>query len=166
MERIKQADVSIQVVDQPTISRLALEAEHSPRKRSHLLLHSGPNDQVQRLLIVLQPGSYVRPHHHSEQWEVLILLRGRGQLLQFSGNGELLCRTEMGVAAPVVQIPAGAWHGFVVLERDTAVMEIKPGPYRPNEFAHWAAPESDARVPRFLDWIVSATAGDAWSISG
>jgi cupin fold WbuC family metalloprotein len=162
---MKEIESSIQIVDQPTISRLALEAEQSTRKRSHLLLHSGPNDQVQRLLIVLQPGSYVRPHHHSEQWEVLILLRGRGQLLQFSRNGELLCRSEMSVAAPVVQIPTGAWHGFVVLERDTAVMEIKPGPYRPNEFAHWTAPEGDAKVSRFLDWIASARVGDAWSIS-
>jgi cupin fold WbuC family metalloprotein len=163
---MKEADAPIQVIDQLTIARLALEAEHSARKRSHLLLHSGPNDQVQRLLIVLQPGSYVRPHHHSEQWEVLILLRGQGQLLQFSENGEMLCRSEMCVAAPVVQIPTGAWHSFVVLERDTAVMEIKPGPYRPSEFAHWAAPEGDARVPRFLDWIASARVGDAWSISG
>jgi cupin fold WbuC family metalloprotein len=100
------------------------------------------------------------------KWEVLILLRGRGQLLQFSGNGELLYRGEMSVAAPVVQIPTGAWHGFVVLERDTAVMEIKPGPYRPNEFAHWAAPEGDAKVSRFLDWITFARVGDAWSING
>ena len=163
---MKEIEASIQVVDQPTISRLALEAENSPRKRSHLLLHSGPNDQVQRLFIVLQPGSYVRPHQHSEQWEVLILLRGRGQLLQFNANGELLCRSEMSVAAPVVQIPIGAWHGFVVLERDTAVMEIKPGPYRPNEFARWAAPEGDARVYRFLDWVALATIGDAWPVSG
>jgi cupin fold WbuC family metalloprotein len=60
---MKQTAASIQVVDQPTISRLALEAEQSARKRSHLLLHAGPNDQVQPLLIVLQLGSYVRPHH-------------------------------------------------------------------------------------------------------
>ena len=38
MEQMKQPDASIQVVHKPTISRLALEAEHSPRKRSHLLL--------------------------------------------------------------------------------------------------------------------------------
>ena len=81
-------------------------------------------------------------------------------------NGELLCRSEMSVASPVVQIPTGAWHGFVVLERDTAVMEIKPAPYRPNEFAHWAAPEGDANVPDFLEWMSSASVGDAWSISG
>jgi hypothetical protein len=87
-------------------------------------------------------------------------------LLEFGKNGELLCRHELSSSAPVVQIRVGAWHGFVVLERDTVVMEIKPGPYRPNEFAEWAAPEGDAVVPRLLDWIVSATVGDAWSIGG
>jgi dTDP-4-dehydrorhamnose 3,5-epimerase-like enzyme len=41
----------------------------------------------------------------------------------------------MNAGAPIAQIPIGAWHGFVVLEPNTTVMEIKSGPYRPNEFA-------------------------------
>src|ERR1700730_390880 len=30
-------------------------------------------------------------------------------------------------------IPIGVWHDFVVLERNTAVLEIKPSPYLPNK---------------------------------
>ena len=63
------------------IAGMALEAAKNERKRVHLLLHSGHDDQVQRLLIVMQPGTYVRPHHHSLQWEMLILLKGGGELL-------------------------------------------------------------------------------------
>jgi cupin fold WbuC family metalloprotein len=132
------------------IAGMALEAAKNERKRVHLLLHSGHDDQVQRLLIVMQPGTYVRPHHHSLQWEMLILLKGGGELLEFSEDGKLLSRIEMSADAPVAQIPVGAWHGFVVREPDTAVMEVKPGPYRPNEFADWAPAEGDARVPEFM----------------
>jgi cupin fold WbuC family metalloprotein len=132
------------------IAGMALEAAKNERKRVHLLLHSGHDDQVQRLLIVMQPGTYVRPHHHSLQWEMLILLKGGGELLDFSEDGKLLSRIEMSADAPVAQIPVGAWHGFVVREPDTAVMEVKPGPYRPNEFADWAPAEGDARVPEFM----------------
>jgi cupin fold WbuC family metalloprotein len=132
------------------IAGMALEAAKNERKRVHLLLHSGHDDQVQRLLIVMQPGTYVRPHHHSLQWEMLILLKGGGELLEFSEDGKLLSRIEMSADAPVAQIPVGAWHGFVVREPDTAVMEVKPGPYRPNEFADWAPAEEDARVPEFM----------------
>jgi cupin fold WbuC family metalloprotein len=159
---MKERGAPIRVIDDPAIAELARQAEESPRKRSHLLLHSGPDDQVQRLVIVLQPGSYVRPHHHSEQWEVLVLLQGRGQVLEFSEAGQLVSRTDMSTTAPIAQISRGTWHGFLVLEPATAVMEIKPGPYRPNEFAEWAAPEGDPGVPRLLEWIATADLGEAW----
>jgi hypothetical protein len=45
----------VRIVAQSQISDLASEAETAPRRRTHLLLHSGPQDQVQRLMIVLQP---------------------------------------------------------------------------------------------------------------
>jgi cupin fold WbuC family metalloprotein len=137
-------------ISREIIARMALQAAQSERKRVHLLLHAGHDDQVQRLIIVLQPGTYVRPHHHSLQWEMLILLSGGGDLLEFSEDGKLLGRTEMSADAPVVQIPVGAWHGFVVREPDTAVMEVKPGPFRSNEFAGWAPPEGDPRVHEFM----------------
>ncbi len=142
---------TIRTVDLAGIKQLSQDARESPRKRAHLLLHGGHDDQVQRLLIVLQPGSYVRPHRHSEQWEMLVLLQGSADLLQFRETGELTGRVELFPACPVAQIPIGAWHGFFVRAPDTAVMEIKPGPYRPNEFADWAPPEGDASVPAFLE---------------
>ena len=137
-------------ISREAIAALARQAADSERKRSHLLLHAGHDDQVQRLLIVMQPGTYVRPHHHSLQWEMLILLEGRGEVLRFDEGGTLLGRVEISARAPVVQIPTGAWHGFVAREVDTAVMEVKPGPFRPNEFADWAPPEGDPRVPEFM----------------
>jgi cupin fold WbuC family metalloprotein len=153
--REQLAEAGLRIVDQSAIDRLAQEAEASPRRRAHLLLHSGHDDQVQRLLIALQLGTYVRPHHHSEQWEMLVLLRGSGRLLSFSEDGRVLSRLEMNKASPIVQIPIGVWHGFVVLERDTVVMEIKPGPYRPNEFAEWAPAEGSPDVPAFLRRVTS-----------
>ena len=31
------------------------------------------------------------------------------------------------------------------------LFEVKPGPYRPNEFADWAPPEGDAAVAHYLE---------------
>jgi cupin fold WbuC family metalloprotein len=153
----------IELLDESQISDLASEAETAPRRRTHLLLHSGPQDQVQRLMIVLQPGSYIRPHHHSQQWELLVLLQGRGNLLSFDGSGCLAGRVALSRSAQVAQIPAGVWHGFVVLEKDTAVLEIKPGPYRPNEFANWAPEEGAPDARRMVEWLSGAKLGTAWS---
>jgi cupin fold WbuC family metalloprotein len=144
-----------QAVYRATIAEMARDAARSERKRVHLLLHAGHHDQVQRLMIVMQPGTYVRPHHHSRQWEMLVLLQGRGELLSFHADGEISARVEMSPATPVVQIPAGAWHGFVVLEQDTAVIEVKPGPYQPTEFAEWAPAEGDPKAPAFQQSLAS-----------
>jgi cupin fold WbuC family metalloprotein len=152
----------IESVDERRISELAREALAAPRRRAHLLLHDGPHDPVQRLMIVLQTHAYVRPHHHSEQWEMLVLQQGRGDVLMFDAHGALLDRIELSQRAPVVQIPVGLWHGFVVLEPDTTVMEVKPGPYRPNEFAAWAPEEGDAKGGRFVEWVTHAKPGTAW----
>jgi cupin fold WbuC family metalloprotein len=153
----------IRIVDRSRIAELAGQAETAARRRTHLLFHSGHEDQVQRLMIVLQPGTYVRPHQHSQQWEMLVVLQGRGNLLSFDGSGRLEDRMELGPSAPVAQIPVGAWHGFVVLERDTAVLEIKPGPYRPNEFAKWAPEEGAPGVSRFVEWLRDGKIGTGWS---
>ena len=139
-----------EVVSRATLAEMAHEAARSARKRVHLLLHDGHGDQVQRLIIVTQPGTYVRPHCHPEQWEMLVLLQGRGDLLRFDADGRIASRVQMSPAAPVAQIPTGVWHGFWVLEPGTAIMEVKPGPYRPSQFAEWAPPEGDAGVAEFL----------------
>ncbi len=153
----------IQRVDHAQITELASQAETAARRRTHLLLHSGHEDQVQRLMIVLQPGTYIRPHHHSQQWELVVLLQGRGDLLRFDDSGRLAERMELGPNARLAQIPAGVWHGFVALEKETAVLEVKPGPCRPNEFADWAPVEGAPDARRMLEWLTAAKPGTAWS---
>jgi len=153
---------SLKVIDRNQIDALATQATASPRRRAHLLLHDGPADLIQRLMIVLQPKSYVRPHRHSQQWEMLALQQGRGDLLIFDNSARLADRIELSPSASVVQIPAGLWQGFVVLEQNTAVLEIKPGPYRANEFADWAPEEGDADAVRFVEWATNAGLGSKW----
>jgi hypothetical protein len=94
---------------------------------------------------------------------MLILLQGRGNLLRFSADGETLDRLEMSAAVPVAQIKAGVWHGFIVLEPDTAVMEVKPGPIsrqnlrtgrRQSRIATLRCSLSRSQVPDGVIWIL------------
>src|SRR5262249_30654768 len=116
----------------------------------------------QRLLIALQPGTYVRPHQHSQQWEMLSALRGRAEMVELGADGVLISRHALDRSAPVVQIPVGTWHAGIAVEPDTIVMEIKPGPYRPNEFADWAPEENTPDAARLVRWLETAAAGDRW----
>jgi cupin fold WbuC family metalloprotein len=151
-----------QHVDERRLAQLLAQAAAADRRRSHLLLHADHQDQVQRLLIGLEPDSYVRPHVHSEQWEMLVLLRGTLDVLIFGTQGDLMQRLAMSVAAPVVQIPLGTWHGAVA-QSASVVMEVKPGPYRPNEFAGWAPAEGNPATPAFVRWAAEASVGNRWS---
>jgi len=150
MTDVKDQAADIQVIGAAAIAELLGKAEASERKRSHLLLHGGHHEPVQHMVIMLELGTYVRPHYHSEQWEMLAVLRGRCDLLTFSSQGELVGRVEMSAACPVVQIPVGTRHGLYVREKGTMLLEVKPGPYRPNEFVDWAPPEGDPAVPSYL----------------
>jgi cupin fold WbuC family metalloprotein len=126
-------------------------------------MHDGHDDQVQRLLIAAQPGTYVRPHLHSQSWELLALLRGAGRLFRFVDNGTLAGVTEMRVGeAALAQIAPGTPHGFAVTEPDTVLMEVKPGPYRPNEFLDWTAEEGTDEAADFVRWSLSAGEGEGW----
>jgi cupin fold WbuC family metalloprotein len=151
-----------QRIDRRQLEDMLEKAAASTRRRSHILLHADHQDQVQRLLIGLEPDSYVRPHVHSEQWEMLVLLRGRLDVLIFTTEGALAQRLPMNAAAPVVQIPLATWHGAVALT-ESVVMEVKPGPYRPNEFAAWAPEEGATEAAAFVQWAVQAGPGSQWS---
>jgi cupin fold WbuC family metalloprotein len=151
----------MQLIGAPEMAELLTGSRTSPRRRSHLLLHAGHDDQVQRLLIALQPGTYVRPHRHSEQWEMLVCLTGGIDVLSFDAEGRLSARQRLNAAAPVIQIPVGTWHGAVALQADTVVMEMKPGPYRPNEFAPWTPDEGTATATRLVQWMETAAVGAA-----
>jgi cupin fold WbuC family metalloprotein len=149
-------------VTQAQIAALLTEAEASPRRRAHLLLHAGHDDQVQRLLIALWPGTYVRPHQHSQQWEMLALHGGRADVLAFAPDGALLARHRLDQSAPVIQIPVGTWHAALALQPGTIVMEVKPGPYRANEFAAWTPEENSPAAAHVVAWLERAAVGARW----
>lgn len=155
-----------ELVDAVRLDALCEAARMSPRGRAHLLLHSGHQDQVQRLLIAVEPSTYVRAHKHSEQWEMLVLLRGQVDILLLSDDAELRQRIALRAATPVIQIPMQQCHCAVSLEPGSVVMEIKPGPYRPNEFMAWAPDEDSPAAGTFLAWARSAVTSQIWPDRG
>lgn len=147
----------MRVIDTHELAGLSARAADLPRRRLNINLHGDASDTVQRMVIAVEPETYIRPHRHSAQFETFILLRGRGTLLAFAGDGVVEHRIELAEdGTRLVEIPAGTWHSLVSGEPGTLVVEVKPGPYQPTaeaDFAAWAPPEGhdDAAVCR--DWM-------------
>lgn len=149
------------------LASLSNDAAGAPRRRCNLNLHAELADPVQRLLIAIEPGSYVRPHRHSEpaKWELFVILSGRLAVLVFDADGKVLEREELapGGAIPIAEIPPGAWHSVAALDPGTVIFEVKPGPYAPladKDFAAWAPAEGDARAAALAERIARAQVGE------
>lgn len=154
------------VISQVDIQSLCAQARDVPRKRAHRNYHASYDEPIQRLLMAMQPGSYVRPHRHAEdqRWELMVVLAGCAGLLEFDEAGTVIARREMRPGGEQVGIEIGAytWHTLFALEADTILLEIKPGPYQPlsdKDFASWAPAEGEPGCDPMCAWYAVAQVG-------
>ena len=148
----------VQQVGPAEITALFREAESSPRKRAHLLLHRAPADQVQRLLIACCVDTYVRPHYHPDQWELMTLLKGNADVITFNADGCVVRRRSMR-SAPVVQISQNVLHTIIITAPRALLLEVKPGPFRPAEFPPWAPTENSQEAHHLLKHLKESQVG-------
>ena len=96
----------MKLIDDALLDALTVKAKDAPRKRAHFNLHPELHDPVQRLCIAMEPGTYVRPHRHSdpETWEVLVILRGSLALNIFDERGKVLERTVLKAGGPITAL--------------------------------------------------------------
>ena len=121
-------------ITQALLDSLTEQAKASPRLRMNLDLRNSADDQSQRMLNAIEPGSPLPIHRHRKSSETVVCLRGR-LIEEFYDDLERTCtdRIELSPNGPVValNIPAGQWHTVQSLESGTVIMEVKDGPYEP-----------------------------------
>lgn len=157
----------IMKLDQEFFNQLLLEANKSPRKRSHYNLHKELDEPVQRLCIALLKGTYVQPHYHPEKnkWELMLTLRGSVNLIIFDKDGFILEKLLLSPGSNIagVELPPDTWHTIIPATDDAIIIEVKEGPFTPtleSNFAPWAPTEGNKQVKSFLNWIENADVGD------
>jgi len=123
-------------------------AHNSPRRRIILPIHRDQNALVQRMFNFMLPGTYVQPHLHPREGaiETMMVLRGALGFVLFDDRGNVVkhWRLTAGTPTALLDIEPNLWHGMVILEPDTVILEIKRGPYdaeRDKIFADWAPAE-------------------------
>lgn len=136
-------------ITQALLDDLTAQAKASPRLRMNLDLRNSADDQSQRMLNAIEPGSPLPIHRHQKTSETVVCLRGRlveefYQEVQGSGfkvqgvqepKAELVERIELSPNGQVValNIPAGQWHTVQALESGTVILEMKNGKYEPTQ---------------------------------
>src|SRR5574344_2999522 len=117
-------------ITQALLDSLTEQAKASPRLRMNLDLRNSADDQSQRMLNAIEPGSPLPIHRHMKSSETVVCLRGR-LVEEFYDELERTCtdRIELSPNGPVValNIPAGQWHTVQALESGTGILERKEG---------------------------------------
>lgn len=157
----------MKIIDEKLLQEMTRRAALSPRQRDHHNLHPNLDDAIQRLCIRARRASYFRPHRHPQpgRWELFSALKGSAAVLTFDESGTVIERVEISGEGPVhvVEIPPGAWHTLSILEEETVLLEVKPGPYLPlsdKDFAAWAPEEGSSNAPAVTVKIREARVGD------
>ncbi len=144
------------------LQQLSDKAQQADRMRANLNVHESLDADVQRLFIATEPGTYIRPHRHSEahKWEFFMVITGEIDLLIFDDEGALSQRIVMSPdQTRAIELPANTWHSYVCKKTGTVALEIKQGAYIPTpetDFASWAPAENSAEAADYLQWMSEA----------
>ncbi len=142
--------MDIQLLDKNLLSELHKKAASSERLRMNFDLRTTPEDDSQRMLNALQPGTKVPIHRHLKTSETVVCLEGcldwvfYEELPNMDAGGPVhdgetaadesqfvetarfrVCPCE-GIHG--LQVPKGAWHSVIVHEPST-IFEAKDGAY-------------------------------------
>jgi cupin fold WbuC family metalloprotein len=120
-------------IDQTILDQLTAAAKASPRLRMNLDLRNSADDQSQRMLNAIEPGTVMPIHRHRGSSETCICLRGHFVEYFYDDKGQLTDTIDMLPGGTVLNIPIGQWHSLKSLESGTVLFEAKDGAYAPMD---------------------------------
>ena len=121
------------IIDTQLLDTLSSRAKPSPRLRQAYDLRNTPEDNSQRMLNALEPGTVMPIHRHRKTSETICMVRGKMVMRLYDDKGNVTDEFVMEPCGehPMVQIEAGQWHSLEVLEEGTMVFEAKDGAWEP-----------------------------------
>jgi len=159
-------DRAVRFVTAGMLDRLSEKAARLSRGRTNHNFHE-LDDPYQRMLNVIEPGSYVRPHRHRQppKSESFVVVRGEIAFFVFDDAGTVLEARCVGpqTGTPLVDLRPGVWHALAALRPGTVLFEGKNGPYDPRtdkEFAPWAPAEGEPGAGEYLRGLLTRLEGE------
>ena len=121
------------IITKELLDELTAKAKENPRLRCNLDLRNSADDQSQRMLNALEPGTVMPIHRHKDTSETCVCIRGHFEEYFYDEHGNLTDTIDMVSGGVVLNIEKGQWHSLKCLESGTVLLEAKDGPYHPLE---------------------------------
>ena len=118
-------------IDQSLLDSLTVQAKANPRLRQNFDLRTTSEDNSQRMLNALEPGTVMPIHRHRNTSETMVMVRGKLIERFYDDSGNLTDEFVMEPCGeyPMIQIETGQWHSLEVIESGTVIFEAKDGRY-------------------------------------
>ncbi len=95
------------IIDQLILDSLTAQAKASPRLRMNLDLRNSPEDQSQRMLNAIEPGTVMPIHRHKKSSETVLCIRGHFEEYFYDEQGNLTDTIDMRPGGLMLNIPIG-----------------------------------------------------------
>ena len=115
------------IIDNKILDELTAQAKASPRLRCNLDLRNSADDNSQRMLNAIEPGTEMPIHRHCNSSETCICVRGHFVEYFYDSNGNLTDTIDMLPGGTILNIEKGQWHSLKSLESGTVLLEAKDG---------------------------------------
>lgn len=121
------------IIDNKLLDELTAQAKASPRLRQSFDLRNTPEDNAQRMLNAMEPGTIMPIHRHLASSETVVLLRGKicwhfyddagneTESVVLDANGDVRC----------INVEKARWHSLECLAEGFVLLESKDGPWEP-----------------------------------
>lgn len=121
-------------LDKQLFDNIAELAAASPRLRMHYDLRDSEDEQGQRMLNVLLPGTKSAIHRHSNTSEVVICIYGSAieRFYDDQGNETEMVVMTAGSECPGVVVEQGRYHRLEASDAMSVIVESKAGKYNPE----------------------------------
>lgn len=121
------------IIDKQLLDSLTNQAKSNLRLRQAYDLRTTPNDQSQRILNAVEPGTVLPIHRHKGSTETITCLRGKCVQYLYDKNGNQINAIHLAPNSNIVamSVEVGQWHRLESLESGTVILECKDGKYEP-----------------------------------
>lgn len=75
------------LINKKLLDKLTIQAKASPRLRMNYDLRDSKEDESQRMLNAIEPGTVIPIHRHTMTSEDVVILRGRAEEVLFDDHG-------------------------------------------------------------------------------
>ena len=130
---------TIMEINKDFLGKLFEQAVVNPRLRQNFDLRTSTNDNSQRMLNALLPGTDVPIHRHPQSTETVMMLCGKLVEVIYDDGGREVERISLDPQAGKYGcvVPKGAWHTVEVLE-PSVIFEAKDGGYGVDGSEVWS----------------------------